>query len=635
MGAVELKVLESEQSYRLFFESNPLPMWIYDSRTLAFLAVNLSAIEYYGYSQSEFLRMTLKDIRPEREVDRFIRAVSADQEGQLVQKGIWTHKTKSGREILVEVTTCCVHFQNRAAKLALVHDITERERTRSELIEWMNCYDAAIKASGQILYDWNLGTNKIAYHGDVEERLGYSKKELESGLERLVHPEDRAAFRSALDQAIEEKSRFALEYRVATRNGGYIWLEDVGHWVKNDAGRIVRLIGFLNDVTDRRTLEAQLRQAQKMEAVGRLAGGVAHDFNNLLGVIIGYSQLISEGEASESIAKHASNILNAGQRAAALTRQLLLFSRQQSVNAKVLDVRPVITNLESMLARMIGEDIHLKIFLHSKWMTKADSGHLEQVIMNLVINARDAMPHGGTVTIETSDAELDPRYAELHPPVSAGKYVQIVISDTGMGMDAETRSHIFEPFFTTKERGTGLGLATVYGIVKQSGGAISVYSELGRGAAFKIYLPATAESVAKEQSSESTQPLGGSETILVAEDDTAIRELIREVLREKGYTVLLAEHGTQAVEITEKSPGPIDLLLTDSIMPGTTGSLLAEQVRRKFPEVKVIMMSGYTDRSVTTEPALASADMFLQKPFINKSLLTAIRRVLDGKSNRY
>lgn len=621
--------LENERSYRLFFESNPLPMWIYDTATLEFLAVNSAALAHYGYSRNEFLRLKLKDIRSKQEAERLLASRTEDQPDQLVQKGVWTHRKKSGDEILVHITTCRISFQGRDCKFALINDITERERTRSELIDWMNRYEAAIQASGQILYEWDVAAGRIIYHGPLAEKLGFNRKELEKGLSRLVHPEDREMFHKTLAAAVTNKSRFALEYRVAKKDGTYIWIADVGHWVRDHEGKVARLIGFINDITERRSLEAQLRQSQKMDALGRLAGGIAHDFNNLLGVILGYSQLLLETGLPEKTAKRVTGIMQAGQRAESLTRQLLVFSRQEVVSPKVLDINEIIHNMQKMLERMIGEDVRLLMFPGSSWPTKADPGQLEQVIMNLVVNARDAMPRGGKITIETKDVELDPQYAELHPAVTPGPYVQIVVSDTGMGMDAETRSRIFEPFFTTKARGTGLGLSTVYGIVKQCGGAVSVYSEPGQGAAFKVYLPAVAEAVTREQNGAAIELPGGTETVLVAEDEEAYRELISEVLSGKGYSVLLAADGKQALELAERSAENLDVLLTDSVMPSATGILVAEQVKQRFPKVKIIMMSGYTDRAVTTEAASANADLFLQKPFTPAMLLSSIREVLD------
>ena len=623
------EALDRELSYKLFFEANPLPMWIYDRETLAFLAVNDAAASHYGYSRDEFLRMTLREIRSPQEVDHLLASVTNDEPWQMIQKGIWAHRKKSGEEILVDITTSAIPFQKRECKLALVNDITERERTRSELVEWMNRYDAAIKASGQILYDLDLTSGHVAYHGDLQAKLGYNAQELAGGLSRLVHPEDKAAFRRALEESVETKSRFALEYRVARKSGGYVSIEDIGHWVKNREGKVIRLIGFLNDVTERRSLEGQLRQSQKMDALGRLSGGIAHDFNNVLGVILGYSQLLLESGLPEEPARRIAGILQAGQRAAGLTRQLLVFSRQEVVSPRVLDINAVVANLQSMLARMVGEDVSLQVFPKANWTVKADPGQIEQVIMNLVVNARDAMPQGGTVTIDTANVDLDRQFVELRPSISEGSYVQIVVSDTGTGMDAETRTRIFEPFFTTKARGTGLGLSTVYGIVKQCGGSVSVYSEPGHGAAFKVYLPAVAESVTRDESNVTLEPDGGNETVLVAEDEIAYRELVREVLVAKGYNVLVAEDGRRALEIADKFAGNIDVLLTDSVMPSATGIALAEQMKKRFPVIKVIMMSGYTDRAITTEAASVSADLFLQKPFTTTMLLSGVRQVLE------
>jgi len=628
MTVSQARALEQEHSYHLFFEANPLPMWVYDNQTLAFVAVNTAAVMHYGYSKNEFLRMTLREIRSAAEGARMLASRTFDLEDQLIQKGIWTHRTKAGREILVDVTTCRIKFQGRECKLALAHDVTQSERTRAELVEWMNRYEAAIKASGQTLYDWDLGTGTISYHGPLADKLGYSHSDLQFGLAAFVHLEDQQEFRTRLQQAVADKSRFSFEYRVRKQDGSYLWIEDIGHWVKNKSGQVVRLIGFINDVSERRSLEAQLRQSQKMDALGRLAGGIAHDFNNLLGVILGYSQLLIEESLPDPLANRARGVLQAAERAAGLTRQLLVFSRQEVVCPKILDLNTIIANMETMLARMIGEDVRLVIDSKANWTVKADPGQMEQVLMNLVINARDAMPNGGTIAVQTSDINLDSKYAELHPAVSSGPYVQISVADTGVGMTSDIRSRIFEPFFTTKARGTGLGLATVYGIVKQCGGAVSVYSEPDHGSVFKVYLPACTESVRLETIAPMSESRGGNETVLLAEDESSYRNLIHEVLTNKGYKVLVAKDGKEATNILSGASN-VDLLLTDSVMPSAAGAILVKEAKKQFPDIKIIMMSGYTDRTLEIETV--AADLFLQKPFTPSELLAQVRQILDGQ----
>src|SRR5439155_12538393 len=396
--------------------------------------------------------------------------------------------------------------------------------------------------------------------------------------------------------------------------------ELVADWVRKDGSSIVvRLSGrairderrniffelFTEDVTERRGLEQQFRQAQKMEAVGRLAGGIAHDFNNLLMVISGYCEFLLDRIGSDpALRGPAQEIASAAERATSLTRQLLAFSRKQLLAPKVMDLNSVVTENLQMLTRMIGEDIDLVMIPAADLgAVRADPGQIDQVIMNLAVNARDAMPQGGRLTIETANVTLDETYARLHAPVRPGEYVMLAISDTGMGMDAETQTHIFEPFFTTKGlKGTGLGLSTVYGIVKQSGGYIWVYSEPGKGTAFKIYLPRVAESSQSEAvvatSSKTPKAEGGKETILLVEDEDTLRRLAREYLEKQGYNVVDAADGAMALQIAVAHEGVVHLLLTDVIMPGMNGRELAQRMLEIRPNVKVLYMSGYTENVI-------------------------------------
>ncbi len=391
---------------------------------------------------------------------------------------------------------------------------------------------------------------------------------------------------------------------------------------------------YAEDVTEQRRLEQQLRQAQKMEAVGRLAGGIAHDFNNLLMVISGYCEFLLERIGPDpALRGPAQEIANAANRATSLTKQLLAFSRKQMLAPKVLDLNGVVTENLKMLNRLIGEDIDL-VMVPGRELgaVKADPGQIEQVIMNLAVNARDAMPRGGRLTIETSNATLDQDYARLHTPVAPGEYVMLAISDTGVGMDVETQNHVFEPFFTTKgHKGTGLGLSTVYGIIKQSGGYIWVYSESGKGTSFKIYLPrvsATGETI-HVQPTETAPVEQGHETILVVEDEVNLRRLARQYLEKQGYTVLEAADGSAAINISSSYPGPIHLLLTDVIMPGMNGKELAQRLTALRPETRVLYMSGYTENVIGHNGTLDNGVTLLAKPFTLPALKAKVREMLN------
>ena len=423
----------------------------------------------------------------------------------------------------------------------------------------------------------------------------------------------------------------------------------VAEWLRKDGTPIVvRLSGraidekhnvgpyelFAEDITERRKLEQQLRQSQKMEAIGRLAGGVAHDFNNLLMVICGYSEFLLERVGSDlKLRVPAQEIANAADRATSLTRQLLAFSRKQMLAPKLVDLNAIVTENLKMLTRMIGEDIELVMVPGGELgVVKADPGQIEQVIMNLAVNARDAMPQGGKLTIETANINIDEEYARSHSPIPVGQYVMLAISDTGVGMDAETQSHMFEPFFTTKGlKGTGLGLSTVYGIIKQSGGYIWVDSEPGKGTTFKIFLPratATGQPIIPEPAVTAAKFEQPRETVLLVEDESELRRLVRQYLEHQGYTILEAADGFQAIELANTHPGTIHLLLTDVVMPGMNGRELARRLSASRPEIKVLYMSGYTENVIAEKGTLEQGITLLQKPFALSILKARVRERL-------
>jgi len=392
---------------------------------------------------------------------------------------------------------------------------------------------------------------------------------------------------------------------------------------------------FSQDVTERMILERQLRMAGKMEAIGRLSGGIAHDFNNLLGVIIGYSKLIRQraDPTQTSLTEFAEEVEKAGQRAAALTRQLLAFSRQQILTPTVLDLNALVTDMQKMLPRLLGEDVTVDIDLEPDLGTvKADRSQLEQVIMNLAVNARDAMPSGGNIRVKTANVELDEGYARHHAGAKVGRHVLLSVSDTGTGMSPETVTHIFEPFFTTKElgKGTGLGLATVYGIVKQSGGYIWVESELGKGSSFRIFLPRLSEMPTTAAVSQPTSTASGHETILLVEDAEPLRKLALRFLENHGYRVFQAQNGEEALMVARGSHEPIHLVLTDVVMPGMNGRVLAEKLLPRYPGMKVLYMSGYTDAFIAGHGVLEQGTALIHKPFSEELLIAKVREVLDA-----
>jgi two-component system cell cycle sensor histidine kinase/response regulator CckA len=524
-----------------------------------------------------------------------------------------------------------VYSPQKGQFVALFDNITERKRSEASIQKLLHAVEQAGNAifmtdpDGTITY-MNPAFERV-YGFTKEETLGRTPRILKSG------QYDRAYYEEFWRRLLAGES-VQGEIVNKRRDGQLITVESSVSPVLDAHGGRIGFISVQDDVTGKRVLEQQFRQSQKMEAIGQLAGGIAHDFNNLLTVILGYSDLLAtEAERESSLAEPIHEIRRAGERAASLTRQLLAFSRRQVLQPKVLDLNALVENVERMLHRLIGEDIELvTVFDPRLGRVRADDGQLEQVIMNLAVNSRDAMPKGGTLTIETKDVELDEAYAREHADVTPGRYVMLAVSDTGLGMSAETKSHLFEPFFTTKGKGkgTGLGLATVYGIVKQSGGYIWAYSELNRGTSFKVYLPRVEKAVDAAPTRRVPQrQTGGSETLLLVEDEQAVRALVRRILESYGYTVIEASGAAQALEAARRHEGPIHLVLTDVVMPEMGGSELAPRVAELRPDVRVLFMSGYTDDAIVRQGLIAEGGHFLQKPFTPEVLARKVRDVLD------
>jgi len=472
---------------------------------------------------------------------------------------------------------------------------------------------------------WNRAAEAL-YGWPAEEVIGRPLPTVAQDMEDHLRMRDRA-LRGEAVRGVEVTRR--------RKDGASINISLSVAPLHDAAGRVTGILSIAADLTEMRQLEVQYRQAQKMEAVGRLAGGIAHDFNNLLTAIIGTTSLVLEDMGLESRARlDIQEIEKAAKRAAGLTRQLLIFSRQQVLEPRALDLNALVGNLEKMLHRLIGEDIELRTKPGAPLgAVRADPGQLEQAIVNLVVNARDAMPQGGRLTIETADVEFDRSYVAAHVPFQPGPYVLLAISDTGVGMDGATKARLFEPFFTTKEpgRGTGLGLATVYGIVKQSGGYVWAYSELGHGTTFKIYLPRVAETPERPESATGTPtPVRGSETVLVVEDQEEVRKLTQRVLEGRGYAVLAARNGAEALEIVARHPTRIHLMITDVVMPGMNGRELAELACARRSDLKVLYVSGYTGEAVLQHRLLEAGVAFLQKPFTPDALARKTREVLDN-----
>ena len=481
---------------------------------------------------------------------------------------------------------------------------------------------------------WVFDTETLSFlqvNEAATKQYGFSEEEFRNMTFRDIRPDANEPSFQAHVEEWRQPGRHQGHWQHTRKEGKPFEVDVISHLFEH-AGRNVRLV-VAQDVTERQALEGQLRQAQKMEAIGRLAGGVAHDFNNLLMVIKGHTELLLNTlPPNETVTRKIEQIDRSADRATALTRQLLAFSRMQVLQPRAMNLNSVVDDMSKLIPRLIGEDIELVVKTSSDVGTiRADASQMEQVIMNLAVNSRDAMPKGGQFTIETSNVELDNLYRAAHPVVQPGKYVLLAVSDTGTGMDAETKAHIFEPFFTTKEqgKGTGLGLATVYGVVKQSGGFIWVYSELGKGTTFKIYLPRVDEPAASIPVIHIPASLArGTETVLLAEDEQDVREVAREFLESAGYTVIEVAGGEAALEASAAHSGPIDLLITDMVMPGMSGQELARQMRKLREGIRVIYMSGYSEHAAGEAAKCDGAAVVLTKPFSRSTLLRTVRDIL-------
>ncbi|HMO55772.1 MAG TPA: PAS domain S-box protein [Roseiflexaceae bacterium] len=564
------------------------------------------------------------------------RIASVFQDGAADVEALFV--TKSGRRIPYYFTGARAEIDGRLYLLGMGIDITTRKEAEAAYRATTEYLRLATQAANVGLWSWEIQTNEAFYSAEWKRQIGYEDHEIGNTLydwQQRVHPDDIDAAVAGLQAYVANPARrYSAEFRIRHRDGSYRWILSQGSLLYDEQGVPVRMLGSHVDVTDQRRIEQQLHQAQKMEAIGQLAAGIAHDFNNLLTVINGYSDLLlGSVPASDPTHELLHEIVHAGERAAYLTHQLLSFSRQQVLEPQVLNLNTVIDGVEKLLQRLIDEHILLITRLKPNLgMVKADAGQIEQLLINLAVNARDAMPQGGHLTIETQHVTLDEIYCRAFSDLKPGEYVLLAVSDTGHGMDEATQARIFEPFFTTKSRGkgTGLGLATVHGIVKQSHGHIAVYSELGHGTVFKVYLPL----VAQLPSAIRPRPplvatFYGSETILLVEDDDAVRGLAKYILAGYGYSVFDVPNGAAALQIVTEMQQPIQLLISDVVMPHLGGRALAEQITAIYPDCKVLFLSGYTDEAIIHHGVIDRDVAFLQKPFTPTVLAQKVRMLLD------
>jgi len=627
----------SESRYRRLFESAKDGILILDGTTGQILDVNPFLITLTGYSRVDFLGRHLWDIGP-RENTQAARAAFAELiANEYVRYEHLPLEARDGRLIDVEVVSNVYRVEGENVIQCNVRDVTARRRIEREL----RVLDRAVRAVSQgiLITDAVAVDHPIIYASPGFERLtGYSAADVIGKNCRLLQGAgtDPASI-STLQSAIREGRDCAVELLNYRKDGTAFWNQLALSPVRDALGHVTNFVGVQTDVSERRLLESQFRQVQKMEAVGRLAGGVAHDFNNVLSVILSYGEmLLSDMQPGEPMRNDIEEIHKAGKRAADLTHQLLMFSRQQVLAPKVIDLNDVLTSMERMLQRILGADVEL-VSLPTRPLgrVRADPTCVEQVVMNLVVNARDAMPTGGKLTMETANVVLDQAYATAHVGVRPGPHVMLAVTDTGTGMDQATLARIFEPFFTTKEigRGTGLGLSTVFGVVQQNGGSVWVDSEVGRGTTFKVYLPRVEAAAEAIIATAPPTTLRGSETILLVEDDDQVRVVATDILRRSGYQVIEACNAQEALVHSEQTPMTIHLLLSDVVMPQMSGPELAKRLASARPEMRVLCMSGYTDDSIVRHGVLEAHIAYLQKPITPEALTTRVREVLDGASS--
>lgn len=642
--------LQIHRIRRIFFEREELFRLISENAADMIALVDMDGRRIYnslsyqkvlGYSTEDLKSSSgYEQIHPDdrervKQAAEFARKTG---EGPLLEYRI-RHKDGSWR--VLESTCSVIHnAKGEPEKLLIVNrDISGRKRTEEALRFSEASFRSVVENAPYGIYRVSLTGQLLQTNPALQKMLGYSSPEelLQANVATDVYRHTGEYERMIqLFGPVEEFKDVEADWK--RKDGTPITVRCSGRRVRDQSGVPAYFEFFAEDITERRVLERQLRMAQKMEAVGRLSGGIAHDFNNLLGVIIGYSQVVKKKLGKDNpLLEHVEEVEKAGQRAASLTKQLLAFSRQQVLTPAVLDLNAVVTEIGKMLPRLLGEDIEVTTVLADDLgRVKADQGQIEQIIMNLAVNARDAMPEGGRLKIETANAELDKSFTREHPGSLVGRYVMLGVTDSGIGMSPETQAQIFEPFFTTKERGkgTGLGLATVYGVVKQSGGYIAVDSAPGKGASFKVYLPRTEEAAAQATSNVPVEQTSrGSETILLVEDAEPLRKLAQSFLEARGFRVLAAPNGEKALEVAVQNPEPIHLLLTDVVMPGMNGRVLAEELAPRQPGMKVIYMSGYTDSFIAGHGVLNPGTHLIHKPFTEEALVAKVREVLDSEKS--
>ncbi len=625
--------LQSEQRFQLLFFSNPYPMWVFDCQTLAITECNDAALQQYGYTRNEFLKLTALDLRPADEHERLKQRLREALPGY-DSRGVWKHLRKDGSELWVEI--CAFRFaqEGGARELVLSQNITARIEAQEAQLRSQVALKRMVDNAPFGICTTSLKRDCFEdFNPAMAHMLGYTREEmLALKLSTQLYHESTERQRM-LELLRRTRHLNPYEVNLLRKDGQPIRVRVWAVVKRNPQDEPDLLDAYVEDVTEHSTLEQQVRQVQKLEAVGRLAGGIAHDFNNIL-VVIRLSTELMLGKVTfdSPMSKPLLQVLSASDRAAALTRQLLAFGRQQVMRIRTINLNSVVADTLQLLRRTIGEDIELVTHLDPHLENaRLDPDQLGQVIMNLAINSRDAMPDGGTLEIETRNMELDASYVKEHGPVHPGRYVLLAVSDTGMGIDSTILPRIFDPFFTTKDtgKGTGLGLSIVYGIVKQSGGYVWVYSEPGQGTTFKLYFPITNAQLEVEPGRSEPHSFTGNKRVLVVEDEALIRQNLSECLRQMGCQVVEAVDGVEALDIFKSQQGSVDLVLTDLVMPRMSGHELWTQLTALDPQISFLFMSGYTEDSALRREIFNQQSGFLMKPFSVADLSNALQRAFS------
>ena len=602
---------------------------------------NAAAERIFGYAETEMVGQPIFRLIPEEYHDAERALLTQIGRGEAVEVSEAERITKDGRRIHISISVSPIRdLQDRVVGASSIkRDITERKEAAETLRQSQERLQLALRAARMGTWRWDVTTNALSWDEGLENLYDLAPGEeitrYEQFIER-VHPDDRAFVENSVQRALEGGG-LDYEFRIVLPNGRVRWLADQGRVVRDQGGNLLYMTGVCLDVTERKHAEERLRQAQRMESVGQLAGGIAHEANNMMSVVLGCADyVLQRTDLSEPVRQDVAQIWKAAKRTAGVTQQLLAFSRRQVLQPQVLDLNATVRGLEPILTRTLGESSGLRMHLSATLgRVRADPGQLEQVLINLTLNARDAMQDGGRLTIETMNVMLDPRYVAAKPveTLKPGEYAALIVTDTGHGMDRETLGRVFEPFFTTKGvgQGTGLGLSTVYGIVKQSGGFIWAYSEPGLGTTFKLYFPLVPTNDEMTDTPEATPPAHPDEVVLIAEDEPMVRGIMARTLRDSGYGVLEAADGREALEILEARGGDVSLIVADVVMPGLGGREMAARLAERWPRVSVLFTSGYTGLDVVRRGLREEGREFIQKPLAPEALIRKVRQMVDER----